>query len=440
MESSTKQKSDQTMVQLCEQWSEVESKLGLELEASARQANALLRRREIRSASDLLRLVLVYCEQDWSLRQLGVWAVLQGLGYLSDVAILKRLRNCSSWLGYLLYTCLAQRRAQWAEQAGLRVRLRDATVINEPGSRGVNWRVHLKLDLGQRCLSGVEITDAHGGESFARLPIEPGEIQVGDRGYGFASSIGALLAQQAHVVVRINWSSLPLWTARGVRFGLIDWLRPLSTPNEHPVQIQTKTARYPLRLIACPLPPQAVEAARRRARETARKNKHTISEATLLTAGWLLLVTDLPGAQWPIERILWLYRLRWQVELQFKAYKSLLHFDDLRAKDPRLIRTYLYGKLLLVLLLEQLTHQVRLQQPTWFADLDRPVSLWGLTASLKDQLRQLLTGRVTLTHFWACLPALERYFCLSPRSRPQQLAWAQALLEHLSCQFYFFGC
>ena len=128
------------------------------------------------------------------------------------------------------------------------------------------------------------------------------------------------------------------------------------------------------------------------------------------------------------------------MELQFKAFKSLLHFDALRSTDPRLVQTYLFGKLLIALLLEQLTQQVGLQQPDWFADPDRPVSRWQLTTVLLEPFRHLVIGRLSLPRFWACLPALERYVRLSPRDRPQQLAWGQALLEHLSVIYASFFC
>jgi hypothetical protein len=430
----------QTTSKLFERWQEIEQKLGIDLEASAYDQNALLRRRGIRSASDLLRLVLVYCQEDWSLRLLGIWAVLQGIGYLSAVALLKRLRNSAAWLGFLMYHCLAVRGVELRESPGIHLSLRDATVINAPGSTGTEWRLHLKLDLGRRCISAVELTDAHGGESLARLPIEPGEIQVGDRGYSHAKGIGAVLHAGAHVVVRINWYNLPLWTATRTKVDLVAWLSQLSTPADQLVYLETPDGRFLLRVIAVPLPVQAAEEGRRRARKAATKKGHTVSAGTLLAAGFLLVVTDLPQTAWPIARILWLYRLRWQIELQFKAFKSLLHFDHLRAKDPRLVRTYLYAKLLIVLLLEQLTQQVQFQQPDWFTDLERPVSAWGLTAALVQPFRQLLIGNLSFDRFWVCLPALARYFRDSPRARINQLAYGQALLEHLAFHFPVFCC
>lgn len=444
MKSSTKRaarKDGVEMVREAEAWERAAQQLGWDLEASARRHKALVRRREIQSASALLRMVLVYCMEDWSLLQTGLWAVLQGIGYLSDVAVLKRLRNCRAWLGELLFTGLQQRRVDLAQRGGLRVRLRDASVINGPGSTGTQWRLHMKLDVAQHCISGVEVTDAHGGETLARLPIEAGEILVADRGHAFASGIGAVLDQQAHLVVRINWQNLSLRVAKeGTRFALVDWLHCLTAPQEHPVWLETPQGWVALRLIACPLAPQQAEAARRRARQAARKKKHTIRPATLLAAGFLLLLTDLPQQQWPIPWVAWLYRLRWQVELQFKTYKSLLHFDHLRARTPHLAQTYLLGKLLLVLLLEQLTQQVHLRQPDWFTHPNRPLAHWSLTTALKTQLSQLLVGPLCLARFWACLPALERYVRLSPRARPNQLAWAQATLERLSCYFSFFSC
>jgi hypothetical protein len=440
MKSTTHNKSSKPPIENQTTWTAIETRLGLDLAESARRSKALIRRREIQSAGDLLRLGLVYCQQDWSLQEMGAWGVLQGIGNLSDVAVLQRLRKCASWFEYLVYHCLEQRQQELRQLGQIRLRLQDASVINAPGSTQPEWRLHLKLDVGQCCMMGAEITDAHGGEGFARLPIEADEIVVGDRAYSYFRSIAAVLSQQAHVVTRINWTSLPLFQADGARFALTDWLRQLQAPAEQPVYIQQGEERYSLRVIACPLPPQAAEEARRRARKKAREDKRNITDETLLAAGFILLVTDLSAELWPIARILCLYRVRWQVELQFKMCKSLLHFDALRTHDPQLARTYLFGKLLFLLLLEQLSQQVRLQQPAWFLDPDRPVCHWTLTDLLNQHLRQILVGSLSLARFWACLPALARYFCLSPRRRISQLAWIQAWLEHLSSDVSFFPC
>ena len=46
--------------------------------------------------------------------------------------------------------------------------------------------------------------------------------------------------------------------------------------------------------------------------------------------------------------------MRWQIEITFKRLKSLLHLDQLRAKEPALARAYILAKLLGALLVEEL--------------------------------------------------------------------------------------
>lgn len=419
-------------------WQQIEAGLGLDLTASAKQAKALQRKRQIRSGGDLLRLVLMYAVSGWSLRLVGAWAQLQEIGSLSDVAVLKRLRNSRRWLGRLIGQLLQQRGHALQSLPEVRLRLMDATVITQPGSRGTNWRVHLGFDLGRGCLDGIEVTDAHGGESLARFAGQPDEIRVADRGYAHAKGLGSLLASCAGLVVRINWHNLRLELPEGGRFNLIAWLRSVSVAQEQSVWLTTPHGRFALRLLALPLPPQEAEAARRRAQKNNSKKGRKVSAETLLAAGFVLLVSNLPAEQWSLERIGWLYRLRWQIELEIKRLKSLLHLDDLRAQDPQLVQTFLLGKLLAALLLDEVTQQVSVHQPDWFSSLERPVSVWRLTDFLWQLFRQRICGPLSLEQFVDCLPTLRRYFCDTPRARPQQLAWARALLEHLA--FSFSGC
>ena len=76
---------------------------------------------------------------------------------------------------------------------GVRLRVIDATMINVPGSKGIDWRLHLSFDLGNLCLDGVDITDRHGGESLARFEAQNNEIWVADGAYPFASDMAPML-------------------------------------------------------------------------------------------------------------------------------------------------------------------------------------------------------------------------------------------------------
>ncbi len=362
-------------------------------------------------------------------------SALLSLGHLSDTAIRKRLRHCQRWLGQIIVSLLDVRHLQLAEQPGVHVRLIDASHVSRPGSTGTDWVIHLSLDLGSGCVDGVEVTDAHSGETLARHPAQEGEIRVADRGHAYASSLGPILATGGSLVVRINWQSLPVQQEGGTKVQVIEQLRamvPQQPIHEQGVWLSTPQGRFWLRLIVGTLPQEAADRARQRLSKAYRKKGKTPDQRTLLAAGFTLVVTNLPAEQWSAQHVLWLYRLRWQIELLFKRLKSLLCLDHLRAQDPQLAQVYLLGKLLAALLLDRLTNQIRTLCPHWFQSLERPVSAWRLTALLFDTFRTLVRGPLTLAALFQALPQLGRFLQDAPRKRTQQWALARSLLDRLS--------
>jgi hypothetical protein len=119
----------------CDSWEHVLALLPPGYEEAALKLGALSRRRQVRSAGDLLRLALVYSVCDLSLRLTAGWASAQGLAELSDVAVLKRLRSASDWLGWLVVRSLSERESLRGVPPW-RVRILDASVVSEPGARG----------------------------------------------------------------------------------------------------------------------------------------------------------------------------------------------------------------------------------------------------------------------------------------------------------------
>jgi hypothetical protein len=65
-----------------------------------------------------------------------------------------------------------------------------------------------------------------------------------------------------------------------------------------------------------------------------------------------MLVTSLAADEASTEEVLTLYRTAKQIELAFKRIKSLGGFSELRADDPRLVRTWLLAHLITVVLIE----------------------------------------------------------------------------------------
>src|SRR6266542_2610827 len=168
-------------------WHRVIGWLGGEtwLEESARQTKAFERRREIRCAVDLLRLILTYCLGERGLRLTAAWAAAFGLVDISNVAILGRLQKSSDWLALLVGRALAAA-APKATQGRL-IRIIDGTTVPKAGPQARKnnqlWRIHSAFHLPAERFGFFELTDETGGERLDRIPVIEGEIRIADRAF-----------------------------------------------------------------------------------------------------------------------------------------------------------------------------------------------------------------------------------------------------------------
>ncbi len=92
---------------------------------------------------------------------------------------------------------------------------------------------------------------------------------------------------------------------------------------------------------------------------------------TLEAAEYVLIFTTLSDAI-GAQQVMELYRLRWQIELEFKRLKSLIQLGHLKKHDARAARSWLQGKLLVAFLIARL-----------IAHAER-VSPWGYEISWLD--------------------------------------------------------
>lgn len=336
-------------------WLHVLSLLPGDLEESCRSKLAVERFREVRSAADLLRLYLAYGVCDMSLRQAAIWAAAIGVGQMSNVAVLKRLRSGGDWLGHLIMQWLTQR-GLTGHVPPLQVRVVDSSVVTTPGDQAPDYRIHVGFDLARRRITDVTLTPARTGESLQRHLRGRGEVLLADRGYGKPPQVAAALAAGAHVIVRIHYLSMPLYTAKGRRLDVVSLLETLSADEmgDWPVVLQRGARRFALRLVAVKKSRAAAAQAIAQAKRKAQKNGTIhINARSLRAARYTYVLTDLPSDTISAAHVLELYRLRWQIELAFKRIKSLLHLN-LRAKSEAIVRTYVLANILGALLVDDL--------------------------------------------------------------------------------------
>jgi hypothetical protein len=359
---------------LNEDWNLLLSLFPMGWQEQAVLSGALERLRGFHSVADLLRVLLLHVGKGYSLRETAVRARQAGLAEISDVALLKRLRNAESWWRGLCVALLRESGFHMAcDSRGWNVRVVDGTLIKEPGPGGKLWRIHYSLQLPELECDQFLLTPVKGqgtGEALQRFEAAPRDLLLADRGYCRPVGVRKLTQQGAAVVVRLNSSSMPLCQANGKPFPLRERVRSLQQPGrqrEWKVGIRADGELVMGRLCAIRKSQQAADRERRKILRKALHGPQPKAE-TLEYANYVIVFTTLPAAEFSTAEVLRWYRLRWQVELVFKRMKSLAQLGYLPKHDERSSRAWLYGKLLIALLGQKLMRIGRDISPWGYAD------------------------------------------------------------------------
>lgn len=104
----------------------------------------------------------------------------------------------------------------------------------------------------------------------------------------------------------------------------------------------------PCRLIAWRVRPEVAQKRQKQLLKDGVDKGYTPSAEALALCEWLVLVTNVPRAMLSLAEVAEVYRVRWQVELIFKTFKSDLLIDQWRTRRPGRILTEVYGKLIAV--------------------------------------------------------------------------------------------
>ena len=353
---------------LPESWEILRQWLPEDLQNQARQSGFLQRDRGIYDAELWLRLILMHVAGGLSLEQTAVRAKELGWAEVSAVAIFKRLSKAEKWLAGITKWMLERQQHQCGEvhwPQKWRVRLIDASNIQEPGSTGTDLRLHYSIRLPELVCDHFELTDDRGGEKLARFAFAPGELAIADRGYSHRAGVAHVLRAGADALIRWNPRSLPVENEDGSRHETMPWLRSLADkqPGEQTVWFSFGTERFKVRLCALRKSRTATEMAQKKRQREAKRKGNSLGENTLELAGYVLIITSVEKEKLNSAEVLELYRGRWQIELAFKRLKSLLDAGHVPKKNDDSARAWMQGKIMTALLIEQLLWAGKLISP-----------------------------------------------------------------------------
>ena len=243
------------------------------------------------------------------------------------------------------------------------------STVDEPGRTGTVWRLHYVVNLANLQCDHFELTGTAAGERFQRVPVEPGDLMLGDRAYGTPPGVGYVCGAGGDALVRINLRMMPLFTGRHRRLPILTRLRTLRVGEVRawPAWVHAPDGHVAGRLVAVKRSLVAARRAQRKLQQRANRQQRRLSAAAVEAARYVFVWTSLPESDYSPEAVMELYRLRWQVELTFKRMKSLLGLGALPKRSDASARAWLHGKLFVALLTERLIDEASVFSPWGYA-------------------------------------------------------------------------
>lgn len=223
----------------------------------------------------------------------------------------------------------------------------------------IQWLCDLKnSSVEQVSLSGFTRNDQTAAWDILEV-ARPGDLVLRDLGYFVGAVLGQLVARGIFFLSRYLPCAQLYDPHSGQSFDLRAQLRRSPFLD---VDLLLGAQRWPMRLVALPVPEEVANLRRHRAKAAAkRRHRAAPSKEHLLLMGWNLLATNVPRSIWAPKALIAVYRLRWRIEIIFKTWKSHLGLRKLNCRTAPLLELSVLTKLLFCALACQVCDALELQ-------------------------------------------------------------------------------
>jgi len=329
-------------------------------EEAAKDKKALLRSRNIKTAEQLLSLLLTYLSGNGSFMDTSVQMSLSGLSVTKNATVW-RVLSSGEWLRWLAENlsktaCGGLEKPEFLNKKSLiLVDASDELVKNriQKGGKRKLWRLHYAFDLFNFCCKEMQLTEAAEGEKLTRYTIEENEIYVADRVYSTIKGIEHIKQGGGYFVLRLKSNSFNLYDKVGEKIDVLPILSELGTYENISIDCFYKDSEQelcPIRIVAMKKDEKAIhETVKRMNRKKSKKQEMEVSAETKEFNEYILTATNLSYTN---EQILEIYRTRCQIEMLFFRLKSLFGYGNAPIEKDKSAKAWFYGKIFIAALCE----------------------------------------------------------------------------------------
>lgn len=333
------------------------------------QATGLVRRRRHLSGDVLAQTLILgwLADPDATLEQLADTAARAGHDVspqaidqrLTDQAVpfFEGLLGCA--LGYCCQACpdatpLVDRFAGVFVFDTTRVRLSDSLAELLPGQGGSTAAdgracaaLQVCLELSGQGTADVQLQSGRTHDlafELAHTGLPARALRLADRGFWSLELFARYDQEGVYWLSRLP-TTLLVADESGNQAKIAEYLQTCQEPHvDRPVFLGAQ--QQPARLVAVRVSEEAAASRRHHLRRQRNKKGKAVSCAALALCSWDVTVTNVPGCLLSVDEVMVLKRLRWQIELLFKTWKSVGGLARTRGQRRTRVLVELYAKLI----------------------------------------------------------------------------------------------
>ncbi|MGB0680910.1 MAG: IS4 family transposase, partial [Polyangiales bacterium] len=289
-----------------------------------------------------------------------------GIADISYPKVIDALRQSAP----IVARCLAEKLSSWRREEAhallLRAELRDvvavdATCVSPPQTqRGESYRghrLHFQCSLAGGCVREVVYNPdkPRSGEKLTHFNFAAGNLVLADRVYCSVRGIKHVLASQAHALIRYK-RGVNLYQDEGGRAGAkLDIVRLARQLAPRAASVGSMRVRLGREGVAVRVVVKRLSQRQYKGElEKLASSKVKLSREAKQMCRYLVLVTTLDGScGLSDEELVQLYRCRWQIEMYFKRFKSVLKLDQTKCMSDESTSAWLLVKVMWLVWSEQ---------------------------------------------------------------------------------------
>jgi len=253
-----------------------------------------------------------------------------------------------------------------------RVNILDSTIITLPAHMASSLpgngcaagaKIQLSFDFLHGHINALEVGPGRQHDAKTDLHLRqavPNSLTLFDLGYFDQEVFDQLHAQGAYYVSRFQAQTKVCDPQTHEEVDILNWLQAQPNNSGEVSLLMGRKALTPIRLVFQRCSAPVAEERRRKAKQKAKKKGRACSPRHLALQDWQLYITNVPGSRLSYTQVTTLYRLRWQIELLFKLWKSHAALDKVGRCCAERILCQLYARLIALVIFHWLSADLRL--------------------------------------------------------------------------------